>query len=420
MPPWGHLPDTDLLGLVEAVRYLALEGRTADLVASQSISQEEARRLAEGLLVPGPRLEVPPPTRMASVEQGREIYLSACASCHDVDGRGRQKRDLKDEAGIPIYARDFTQGVFKGGSEPHNLALRIARGMPGSPMPGIEYPAQDLWSLVAFIRSLIKPGAQERAVQRQLPLVARRVEGPVPTTPDDPRWGSSVTTFVPVTPLWWRADRIEGVEFQAVHNGESVSIRLCWDDSTADAQHAGQTSFSDGAAIQLSNQTEPPTMAMGALGGECDIWHWRASMDGGAPGISEQIASLHPDMPPVAESLSGAVSGEEFLTALAAGNPLAAPAASGGIFNLQAGGIGTLTTQSSARPTVQGQSRRHGQTWQVVFARSVSPALEGDVTFLPGAATHIGFAVWDGSAGDRNGQKSFSIWHQLTLEQDLP
>lgn len=161
-------------------------------------------------------------------------------------------------------------------------------------------------------------------------------------------------------------------------------------------------------------------MAMGALGGECDIWHWRASMDGDATGISEQIASLHPDMPPASELLNGAASGEEFLTATAAGNPLAVSATSGGVFNLQAGGIGTLTTQSSSTPTVQGKSRRHGQTWEVVFTRSIDPAIEGDVTFRPGAAVHIGLAVWDGSAGDRNGQKSFSIWHQLTLEQDLP
>lgn len=420
MPPWGHLPEGDLRGLVDAVRYLAIEGRSADLEAAQKIERDEARRIAGQVLSPGPPVELPSATGTESVAHGRDLYMTACASCHDTDGRGRNKKDLKDESGLPVYARDFTQGVFKGGSEPRDLAMRIARGMPGSPMPGIEYPAQDLWSLAEFVRSLIKPGAQERAVQRQLPLVAKRIEGAIPSSPEDPRWETHTPRFIPVTPLWWRADRIEGVQFQAVHNGESVAIRLVWEDSIVDAQHAGQTAFSDGVAIQLSNRRESPPLVMGAPNGECDIWHWRASMSGPAPAISEQIAALHPYMPPAPELLAGAVTGDVFMTGPAAGNPLTKGSTSAGAFNLQAAGIGTITTQAAVGPTIEGRSRRQKSSWEVVFTRSLNPPLEGDASLQPGEATHIGIAVWDGSAGDRNGQKSFSIWHTLTLESNLP
>ena len=42
---------------------------------------------------------------------------------------------------------------------------------------------------------------------------------------------------------------------------------------------------------------------------------------------------------------------------------------------------------------------------------------EGDVRLVPGRRVSIAVAVWDGSAEDRNGQKSISIWQGLTLQE---
>jgi DMSO reductase family type II enzyme heme b subunit len=52
----------------------------------------------------------------------------------------------------------------------------------------------------------------------------------------------------------------------------------------------------------------------------------------------------------------------------------------------------------------------------VVFVRDLAPGRDGDVEFAPGQTVHVAIAVWDGSAGDRNGQKSVTIWHRLELE----
>jgi len=41
---------------------------------------------------------------------------------------------------------------------------------------------------------------------------------------------------------------------------------------------------------------------------------------------------------------------------------------------------------------------------------------QGDVAFAPNATLRVGVAVWNGAAGDRNGQKSASIWQNLKLE----
>jgi DMSO reductase family type II enzyme heme b subunit len=38
------------------------------------------------------------------------------------------------------------------------------------------------------------------------------------------------------------------------------------------------------------------------------------------------------------------------------------------------------------------------------------------VTLTPGATVPVGFAVWNGSAGDRDGKKSVTIWQDLVLE----
>jgi hypothetical protein len=36
---------------------------------------------------------------------------------------------------------------------------------------------------------------------------------------------------------------------------------------------------------------------------------------------------------------------------------------------------------------------------------------------LPGTTVPVAFAVWDGSAGDRDGKKSVTIWQHLQLEK---
>jgi DMSO reductase family type II enzyme heme b subunit len=40
----------------------------------------------------------------------------------------------------------------------------------------------------------------------------------------------------------------------------------------------------------------------------------------------------------------------------------------------------------------------------------------GDVKFSADQPTPLAFAVWDGSQGDRDGQKLVSIWYRLKLK----
>jgi mono/diheme cytochrome c family protein len=132
------------------------------------LAEEERRQIAAyvlllaGLLdepepVPLPDPGTGPPATTETVARGKQFYVDAgCVSCHGIDGKGAENLDLKDEEGRPVQARDFTQGVFRGGGEPVDIYYRFATGMDGSPMPsyGDLIEGSDMWALVDYVLSL--------------------------------------------------------------------------------------------------------------------------------------------------------------------------------------------------------------------------------------------------------------------------
>ena len=107
--------------------------------------------------------EVAPPhprPTPASIEKGRDQYTKVCASCHGDAGRGDGSsayalRDWQDAAIVP---RDFTSGVFRAGSAPSDLYLRIRTGLNGTPMPGTSEPDDVVWGMVHYITAMQTPG----------------------------------------------------------------------------------------------------------------------------------------------------------------------------------------------------------------------------------------------------------------------
>lgn len=418
MPSWAHLPAADLDALVVAVRELAIRGKAQQLMAtSKSMKPDRATKLAHSLLDSGAVMPLPPALDPGDVDlkRGLELYNANCAACHDVDGRGRNKRDLTDNLGRPIFARDFTAGIFKGGADSESLARRIVRGMPGSPMPAAaEMPGRDLWSLVAYMQTFIKPGAQERVEQIHRTLAAARVDTALNNDPQAAVWSNAQSTFIPLMPLWWRDDRIEGVNVAALHDGKQLAIRLSWDDATINELAAVTESFTDGAAIQLGADENPPLFAMGAIGAPVQISYWKASRqrDSSNKELAEDVEypnAAHPDM-----------SSPDYETATQARNIVATTHPASPTESLSATGFGTLTARLGASPqSGQGGARRTETGWSVVFLQELTNDAQseaGIVALKPGTAISIAFGAWDGAAGDRNGQKSVSIWHRLQLE----
>jgi len=57
--------------------------------------------------------------------------------------------------------------MFKGGTRIEDIAMRIVRGIPGSPMPAnADIAAADLWSTAAYVKTFAQQGTMEARSRR--------------------------------------------------------------------------------------------------------------------------------------------------------------------------------------------------------------------------------------------------------------
>ncbi len=447
MPPWGHLPKADLEALVQFVRQIGLEATRAELRQAVAAGELEESDLPEQIArrhQPGPSLAVPvePPFDDLRWFRGKRLYLEGCASCHGADGHPVPEAVKFDEQGYPVPPRSFVNGIFKGGSEGHQLYARIVKGLPGTPMPASEgaYSEDEVWDLIHYVQSMARKGAQERAQLQMSAFVAPNVRGPLPEGPADPGWDQARPVFVALTPLWWTEDRIEGLTVQALHNDEELAIRMSWIDATEDTRAVRQHEFRDGVAIQFSLSADPP-FYMGSAGdhGGVNIWYWKADREQDLAKGYQDIDQAFPNRavdgyPPdpagyanAAQMLEAKAQGAPqayltYMTAWAAGNLVANQQLETPVECLVARGPGTLSAKPANMQLVQGQAVFARGVWTVQLQRAMtfSDASGHDTsderTFKPGDYLPVSFAIWNGSAGDRDGKKNISIWQKLVIE----
>lgn len=446
MPAWAHLPEGDRRELAPYVRGLARDGYAARLLqlaaeTGDETTPEEARGIARAKLNPGTPWTLPPesPQTLESLIRGRQVFMEQCAQCHGADGRGTGRDDLKDDKGMPIRARDYTRGIFKGGKTSENLARRILSGIPGTPMPsfsdkfgfvpGRTPEADDLWALVHYVQSLIRPGAQELAEQGRKTLAARRVES-LPSDPADTAWRAAPSTYLALMHLWWNDERPDGVLVRALHDGKRLALHLTWEDRAANGHVLRQEAFSDAAAVQFSPSPTPPLFTMGSPESPVALWHWKAHWQADREQLAD-VETTHPHMavdlydslrkPPYGvhaevRDLPAPAHQPLFLTGWGAGNLQSTPDRPSPVESLVAKGFGTLTSLPAGAQRVGGGGAWQHGFWRVVFVRDLAAAGEDAFAFAPGRPVSVSFAVWDGDAGDRDGQKSVTMWHPLTLE----
>jgi mono/diheme cytochrome c family protein len=213
MPSFSTLPDREIDELVEYVMYLSLRGEVERAVAQLILDEGEYLPLdpdlvreeaiepfvdrwneADSLVVDEKEsLKAAPPIETteelaASIERGRRLYVendSQCIKCHGPNGDGDgEEKELYDDRNKPkkgvsdaetlalakrftlplqrLRARNFHQGVFRGGDRPIDLYWRIHVGIKGTPMPssgpdsstkGVFTPAE-IWDVVNYVLSL--------------------------------------------------------------------------------------------------------------------------------------------------------------------------------------------------------------------------------------------------------------------------
>jgi hypothetical protein len=164
---------------------------------------------------------------------------------------------------------------------------------------------------------------------------------------------------------------------------------------------------------------------MGSADGSVDVWLWNAAAQADRERYAD-VDTAYPHMAvdqyPFEQGATGPRAHpterqlREFLTAWEAGNLRSDPSHVLPGSNLQAKGFGSLTL----RPRISQVTSAHGGwkdgRWTVVLRRPLQVPHDAGIGLGGGDRCSIAFAVWDGAAHDRDGQKLVSIWHDLELK----
>lgn len=435
MFPFGHLPPEERRALIEVVKRFVHDG-VVDRVKKEAaefneeVKPEELASALKNRMDPGPRIVVPADLSkqdQGSEARGRELYVKSCATCHGDTGKGDGVQEQKDEFGVPIRPRDFTRGIFKGGRDRDQLYARITLGVPGTPMPASPLlKPSDVGDMINYILSLSNPATAEKVEHKRTRIVARKLSTQLAEIIADSAWTNPSIPIV-ISPLWWRDGADPDLHVQAIHDGQALAIRLTWRDASRNETTVRPQDFADMAAAELfqGDRTQEPFLGMGAHDGTVDLWLWNAAAQADRAAYAD-VDSTYPHMsidvypfektgdttrPHATERQP-----KEFLSAWAAGNQRSDPTHVLPGSNLQARGFGSTTLQPRTSQLVVSQGQWRDGTWSVVLRRPLLVASEAGIPLEPGQRRSIAFAVWDGAARDRNGQKLVSIWHDLELE----
>lgn len=81
-----------------------------------------------------------------AIDAGKNIYRGRCGVCHGIDAKGYRGSDL-------------TTGDWVHGGSDAQIFRTIARGVPGTEMPGHGTMSEDeVWMVIAYLRTLSAPG----------------------------------------------------------------------------------------------------------------------------------------------------------------------------------------------------------------------------------------------------------------------
>jgi hypothetical protein len=167
---------------------------------------------------------------------------------------------------------------------------------------------------------------------------------------------------------------------------------------------------------------------MGEKGRPINIWMWKSERQADLEPAFQDLEKVYPNLgidsypnllkSPVEQPSRHALtleSNKTFITGWGAGNIVSDPQRKSPAEDLTAQGFGTLR----ARPRIDQQVDARGvygaASYRVMFRRSLKPAGKDAVALLPGMTVPVAFAVWNGSAGDRDGKKSVTIWQDLKI-----
>jgi hypothetical protein len=168
---------------------------------------------------------------------------------------------------------------------------------------------------------------------------------------------------------------------------------------------------------------------MGEAGAKVNIWMWKSERQADLDPAFQDLEKQYPNMgidsypnllrSPLEQPMRNALTLESdptFVTAWGAGNIVADPTRESAVEDLTAEGFGTLRARPRMDQNVDATGVHETDSYRVQFTRPLSTGKSDAAALSPGARTDVSFAVWNGSAGDRDGKKSVTIWQELLIE----
>lgn len=415
MPAWAHLHEESRWALVHYVKSFAKRPFQASIEESEG---------GKGVIKVPPQ----PPYNAEAEARAKMMFKEACAPCHGLTGRGDGVQEQFDEKGYPTRPRDLTQGIFKGDSGNEGIYRRIVAGMPGSPMPMSDWSyGEDAWHLTHFVLSMSSEEQRERVEMKKFRILATRVEQ-IPEHPDAGVWRHVEAVNLHMMPLWWRDDRPEILSVKALHDGKQLAIRMMWADESHDRTAIRPQDFRDAAAVEFALTDDPPFFGMGEKGQFVNLWMWKSERQADLEPAFQDIDKVYPNIgidsypnlmrsaleQPTRHALT-LESNPDFITGWGAGNIVSDPTRKSASEDLSAQGFGTLKARPITDQKVEAKGVYDLGTYRVVLRRSFKGNGKFSVDLNPDQTVPVAFAVWNGSAGDRDGKKSVTIWQDLVI-----
>jgi mono/diheme cytochrome c family protein len=373
------------------------------------------------------------------IQLGKVVYDEAgCNMCHGDNGKGDGPSSdrLMDTYGFPIVPKDFTSGVYLGGGAIQDLYLRFVGGMDGTPMPSYGNLAELLgrpkteesklaWALVHYVKSLEVPQKDKINAKPNNGIIDAKKFERLEKFDDltdgfSDIWKKSSTYSIPLSRLWQSENaNYQMMGVQAIYNDEYVAVKLEWKDPTIDQGISRIQDFQDGAAIQFSLDGSKGFHGMGSKDHPTDIWFWKAEWQKRIDTNMESditLAYANRVSDSDIKQFPSVMNDVAYLAGRDAGNLNAYTTQLSSIENARATGPETITPFHKDDQEVFGKGIWDGGKWRVVFVRKRIPSLIEKVNFNKNKSIPIGFAVWNGSEQDRNGQKMVSTWYDLELK----
>ncbi len=355
MPPWEVLPEQDRRNLVAYIKTFAAE---------------KFSEAAEPM-------ELPPDVSSSpeSIARGKEMYEAIeCNKCHGSAGRadGPSMPELKDEWGHHIRPANLTKRWnFRGGASRRDVAMRLAAGLLGTPMPSfidsVEKP-EDIWHLTNYIFSLA-PDSPDFATLVPVASVREAI-------PDDPNadfWKTVAPSNIPlmgqviIDPRNFNPS-IDMIAVRGAYNDGEIAFHLTWDDPTQSVADPDKGIFADAVAIQfpatLEAGPERPYFLLGDGSSPVYLLGWEAGK-----GAAEATAN-----------------GPDTVTPLAG-------------------------SETAAKIVYD-----NGQ-YRLVLKRPRRAVDAGRLGFEPARFTPVAFHARDGGAGETGTKMSLTSWYYLRLEE---